>query len=251
MAITQKASRKPYLYKICKNKQCLYFFGEKHSFDPKKTQWVKLKSLWSDFLKDSEQTKKVTFVEAGKVPPATNETEAITEAGGTGLVSFLANQSGVEMICPEPSKKQESIHLEKRFPRERIEYYYFARVVDQWWKIPEPRPDFEKYISGFLDRDKRVLDWKDFDFSFENMKKIHRKLFKKDFNLNKQDFFRDISSPYGTNNLINKIVISSGNFREKHLTEKILEYWEKGYSIFIEYGSSHAIAQEVILKNKL
>ena len=39
-------------------------------------------------------------------------------------------------------------------------------------------PDFVEYIKGYLDNDKKQSGWDDYDFSLDNMKKIHLELFR-------------------------------------------------------------------------
>jgi hypothetical protein len=241
----------PYIYKIKNGKQFLYYFGERHSFDPKHTQWPEQKKFWFDFVKKTEGQKRVAFVEAGRPSPKKTEEESISDAGGTGLVIFLATKQKMEICCPEPDRTFEMHELEKQFSREEIEYYYFARIVHQWGRIPEPKPKFEEYIVRFLERDKKESQWTNFDFSLDNMKIIHKKLFGKRFDLNDSDFFRDLVTPVELKTIINKVSRASGDVREGHIVNEIHKYWKNGYSIFIEYGASHAVRQEPLLKELL
>ncbi len=54
-------------------KQFLYFFGERHSFDPKHPQWTKENKFWFDFVKKTEKQKRVAFVEGGKTSVEKNQ----------------------------------------------------------------------------------------------------------------------------------------------------------------------------------
>lgn len=134
------------------------------------------------------------------------------------------------------------------FSPEEVEYYYFARIVYQWGNMEEPKPDFSTYVSNFLKGDKHISKWEDFDFSLENMKKIHHSLFGTDFNENDTDFFYSIVNPVELNTVVNKVARASSIYRDEHIIGEIKSYQEQGYSIFIQYGSSHAVMQEPALK---
>lgn len=241
----------PYIYKINNGKQFLYYFGERHSFDPKHPQWLEQKKFWADYIKETKNQKMVAFVEAGRPSAGETEEDSIVDAGGTGLVTFLATKQNIEIYCPEPNRTFEMHELEKQFSREEIEYYYFARIVHQWGRIPEPRPKFEEYVVRFLERDKNESQWDDFDFSFENMKIIHERLFGKKFDFNDSNFFGDLVTPVELNTVINKVSRASGDVREVHIVNEIHKYWKKGCSLFIEYGASHAVRQEPVLRELL
>ncbi|PIR40076.1 MAG: hypothetical protein COV33_01895 [Candidatus Zambryskibacteria bacterium CG10_big_fil_rev_8_21_14_0_10_34_34] len=241
----------PYVYKIQNKKQFLYYFGERHSFDPKNKQWIQVKEFWFDFIKNTENSKRIAFVEAGNPSLKETEEKSILEAGGTGLIVFLSSQSKTEVYCPEPNRTYEMMELEKQFSKEEIEYYYFARIVYQWSKIPDPKPKFEEYIIRFLERDKKMSDWNDFDFSFENLKIVHKKLFDTEFDLEDLNFFKDLVTPVELKTVINRVARASGEIRNEYIIKEIQKYWNNGYSIFIEYGASHAVIQESLLKEIL
>ena len=241
----------PYVYKIQNRTQILYYFGERHSRDPNDEQWTKAKQMWNEFVEKTNNQKRVVLFEGGNSYKRNDEVEAITEAGGTGFITYLASKQNIEVFCPEPDRKYEYDELEKSFSREEIEYYYFARIVAQWWRNQDPKPEFEKYIAHYLKRDEEKSSWKDFDFSLDGMKKIHKNLFNTEFNLDDRNFFSKIASPVGTETIVNKVCRASGDVREECITKKIFEYWDNGYSIFIEYGSGHAVREEPLLREKL
>jgi len=241
----------PYIYKIQNKNQFLYYFGEKHSFNPDDAEWIKAKELWNEFVKNTENQKRIVFVEGGVIKAKENEAKAVSEAGGTGLITFLASKDGVNVYCPEPDRKYERTNLEKSFSKEEIQYYYFARLVAQWWRKQEQRPEFEEYINPYLKRDKETSGWNDFDFSLDNMKKVHKKLFGIDFDLNDKKFFQDITTPVILKTVINKVCRTCSTMRNEYIVNEILKYWNQGYSIFVEYGASHAVIQEPLLREKL
>src|SRR3989344_6452645 len=103
----------PYVYKIKNDNQFLYYFGEKHSYDPKDKQWIEVRNLWDEFIKETKNTKRVVFYEGGRTGKWDNEIEAITNAGGTGFITYNASKLNIEIFCPEPDRKYEYVELEK------------------------------------------------------------------------------------------------------------------------------------------
>lgn len=240
----------PYFFSIEKNNQYLFYFGAKHSFDPKHKQFRLLKNYWKKFLNKTKKKKAIVLVEGGERPVSKNEIQSIKEGGEGDFMTFLANQENIETVSPEPEEDYERSELLKKFSREEIQYYYFARVVYQWNNLLD-KPDFEKYISAFLKSDEKSSNWRDFDFSLENMKEVHKKLFKKDFNQNDKEFFYSIINPTFSAAVINLVSRESSTIRDNHIVKEIKKYWNKGKNIFIVYGSSHAVMQESVLREVL
>lgn len=237
----------PYSYVLGSSEQKIYYFGERHSRDPQDTQWRQAKKYWLEFLTNTNNLKRIVFVEGNKLPIMNTEGEAIKKYGGPGFITFLASQNNVDIHCPEPERAYEISELEKKFPKEEIAYYYFARSTSGWNKMKGPRPQFEKYISQSFKKNKIESKWPDFDFSFENMKNIHKKIFRDEFNHNNPDFFKNIVSPIKSETKINEIARFCSNVRNIYMINEIQKYWDMGYSIYIHYGVGHAVMQEPTL----
>jgi hydrogenase maturation factor HypF (carbamoyltransferase family) len=139
--------------------------------------------------------------------------------------------------------------LAKQFSKEEIAYYYFARSANGWNRMKEPKPEFEKYISQSLKKNETESKWLDFDFSLENMKNIHKKLFGDEFNENNSNFFKDVVSPIKSDSRINEVARSCGNIRNEYMVNEIQKYWSTGYSIYIHYGAGHAAMQKPAIEN--
>lgn len=240
----------PFTFKIKKGNQWLYYFGANHTYDPSDQQFEMLKKLWNEFLTDSFENSKIALMEGGVRKINTFEKKAILEDGEAGLLSYLANKEGVKIDSPEPSRKDETGNLESEFSKEEIEYYYFARVVDQWNRH-DIRPDFEKYVNDFLEMDKEESGWKGFDFSLVNMKHIHTKLFKEKFNEQDKDFFYSIVNPTTESTSINRYSRAIGIFRDAYVAKKVIDNINSGKSVFIVYGFTHAIMQEPVYQKLL
>ena len=240
----------PYVFTLESAGKYIYYFGESHSFDPEHPQWPDEKIFWNDFLNHTEGKKRVVFIEGGYRDVSENENEGILKYGGMGLAIQLAYNAGIERFSPEPDEKYEQLELEKKFTREEIQYYYFARIVNQWHR-KKPRPDFEEYINSYLENDKKESGWTDFDFSLDAMKKIHRDIFNTEFDMDDVDFFSKAVNPVKGLSVINAVSRASSAIRDEYIVEKICEYVKEGYSIYLQFGATHAVIQEPLLRELL
>ena len=238
----------PYTVSIKSGLNFLYYFGERHSFNPGDEQWVEVKEFWKDFLDTTKDTKRIVFIEGGIRPREESEEQSIIKHGGMGLATYLAQQEGIETYSPEPDETYERHELQKEFSKEHIQYYYFAGVVHQWGRKQEPKPDFEEYINRYLEDDKKESAWTDFDFSLEAMKKIHRSLFQSAFDENDIDFFYSVVNPVVQKTIVNQVSAMSSDIRDRYIVGEIKKYIANGYSIFAQFGCSHVVMQEPLLK---
>lgn len=238
----------PYPLKLKLGKYYLFYFGESHRYDPKDKQWVLVRKFWKEFLQATRGKKRIVFLEGGHTDPDKTAEEGIRKGSGMGLVAFLAAEEGLKVFSPEPSEKYERQQLEKKYSRKVIQYYYFARVVHQWGRLVNPKPDFEHYIARYLIGDKKQSGWKKFDFSLSGMKKIHVELFKKAFNHKDTGFFAKLSNPTILATPVNHVARASNLVRDENIVNEIKKYNKRGYSIFAQYGYTHVAMQEPLLK---
>ncbi|MDP1625059.1 MAG: hypothetical protein Q8L64_04790 [bacterium] len=226
----------PYILRIKTPKSRLFYFGERHSFDPASEQWRVSKELWAEFLADKSPLK-IALVEGGRRKSFATEKESIEHDGGMGLVTFLATQNGIETASPEPSEAFERAEIEKRgFSRDEIQYYFFARVVHQWVRKLDPKPDFDFYMNWSLKADEMSSGWTGYDFSLDHMKMIHEKLFSKPFSIEEKGLFFETTNPTDEKrNRINQVSIASGEVRNLYIIERIAEYLNDGYSVFAQW----------------
>ena len=236
----------PYKLKLQFGDKWLYYFGEKHSFDPKDKQWGIAEVFWIEFLKSTKNSKRIVFVEGGTRPKEATKEISITKHGGMGLATWLAAQESIETFSPEPDRKYERQELEKQFGRDEIQYYYFARTISQWNRMNNPKPDFNRYITWFLKDDEKNSGWTGYDFSLDHMKEIHKKNFNSDFNGNDGSFFYSVSNPLDENHITNKVARLTSQLRDKYIVGQIQKYLRGGYSVFSQYGFSHVVMQEPV-----
>lgn len=240
-----------YHIEIQKGDQFLYYFGSNHSRDPQNFQYPELKKYWQDFLEKTHSKNSIFLGEGGIRKISEDENMAIRKDAEGGLVTLFAHQAEIPIESPEPTSHDERQELVKQFSKEEVQYYYFARTVHQWLDIPEPRPNFKEYMGRFLARDEKDSQWVGFDFSFENMERIHKTIFGTDFSYQDKDFFYSIINPTKEKSIINAVAGSCSMFRNVHIVAMIEELWKDGKNIFAVFGGGHLILQERALRKLL
>jgi len=192
---------------------------------------------------------RVFSVESSIRPNFTNLEQAVRNSSEGGFISHLAQLSGVEVQCAEPVKDYEILELEKSFSKNEIVYYHFARSVSQYIRKHSSETElgmrkFENYVKPFLIKYMKEFKWADFDFSLENMYKIHKEVFGVEFDLTDKNFLIKIPWPVFYESVINQVSRESGRIRDNWIVGKIETLWKQGNSLFIVQGSSHAVIQE-------
>lgn len=243
--------KQPYHIEIRKGDQFLYYFGSNHSRDPQNFQYPELKKYWQDFLEKTHSKNSIFLGEGGIRKISKDENMAIHKDAEGGLVTLLAHQAQISIESPEPNSHDERQELVKQFSKEEVQYYYFARTVHQWLNIPDSRPDYKEYMSRFLVRDEKDSRWAGFDFSFENMERIHKTIFGTDFNYQDRDFFYSIINPTKDTSIINTVAGACSLYRNIYIVARIEELWKGGKNIFVVFGFAHLILQERALRKLL
>jgi hypothetical protein len=106
----------------------------------------------------------------------------------------------------------------------------------------------DEYIIQFLKKLQDETGWNEFDFSMQHLKDIHTNIFNTAFDETDQNFFQSIVTPTNTNSVINRISRDMDVVRDTAIVQGILDEWNKGKSVFVVYGASHAVIQEKALK---
>lgn len=237
----------PYFYSTSKGSQRMFFLGSHHSFEPKDNLFKRIVRIWKKFLEETRGTESVVFIEGGtRAIEGLSRDRIIEKHGEPGFVTYLAHSEKLPVASPEPDKIDEVEELLKHFSRDEVEYYYFARSILQWNKL-KVKPDFEKYIRGYLDRDSKKFGWKDYNFSVKHMVELHNKQNSHEF-----DPIGCERCMYNSSNPSSSSVSSlSSVIRDEKLVIEAKKIWDTNKSLFISYGSGHAIVCEPALKRLL
>src|SRR3989344_3999133 len=239
----------PYIFHIQKNGQHIFYFGAKHTFNPRDPQYKKITAYWDTFLKVTHKNNCIALIEGGERTVSKTKKQAIRDGGEMHYIVYLASKNGIKTISPEPLAQYRYKKLLKKFSKKEIAYYDFALVCYQWNRYKK-KPNFEKYVNRFLESDKRNSGWKNFDFSLKNMLKIHKETFGTEFDKNNNQFFSDILDPISNKSIINKVsFFEESGLRDEYIAREIEKFWEKGMNIFVIYGTSHAVIQEAVIRD--
>lgn len=173
------------------------------------------------------------------------------KAGGEpNLVTLWAAQENIGTFSPEPDRQIEANHLLERFNREEVMHYYFARQVNQW-NLMKRSEDLGSYLEKTLKRHSEFLNWDGFDFSLENMIRVHKEITGQEFDPENWEFFQALSDPRKNIAVTNKVCARSSRFRDSYIVSEILRLWKENKAIFIVYGRTHAIMQEPAIRKLL
>ncbi len=98
-----------------------------------------------------------------------------------------------------------------------------------------------------MQRDQENSGWEDFNFSIDHMIAIHNKKYNHEFDpiVCKECCYK-MSNPS-----LNPVSSESSLIRDEHIVLEIKKNWDQGKSLFVIYGSGHAIVQEPALRKLL
>ncbi len=231
------------------NNQSLYFFGANHSNDPSDSQFIQLQKFWAEFL-DVTKENRIVFTERtiNKVPPDYND--VIKLDGEGGAVQWLARQSNILAICPEPDSTQQRQSLCQKFDSHEVAYTFIAQYLGAWFRRTNPNKTFREATKDTLEREANFSDIYGFIPDNAWLIEQHKILFG-DQNLEDGKFLNHITDPRKTDSKINIIVAARTEVRNDYILNKIQSVWNEGKSLFIVYGKGHATILFPQLQNLL
>ena len=241
----------PYSYTIrCRN-QILYYFGGNHSHDKTNPQYRKLQSFWRKFIKQVNPENAIVLVEDGPHTPDKNIEEAVYYGGENGYVTFLNRKLKISIECPEPSYKEQVLHLNKKYSREKIILFFFIRALAQWHRSEIKRRRIESmnlYLTKKMRRYKSEFPWSKYSYTVNQMEKVFKKIYSKSLKSLSESSVNDLLFP-SRESPMNKIANSLNQFRDYRILRRIEKHWRMGKSIFIVYGGSHAVVQKPVISD--
>lgn len=241
----------PYLFTLHQADQNCYYFGADHSWDATHRQYVQLQSFWDDFLQTTDGKNCVVLVEGSlrNLHDSATTTQAIRRAGGEGgFITFLAQQAGICVKCPEPSEQILYQQLQKQFCQEHIAYTYLAQAALSAIRSKKGNNhvSLQEYVEACGAKNQGYFS---IPLTVETFKKIHHQLFDAPFTLEDEEFFYQITNPTATDSVINSICRQKSIVRDLHIVEYINKLKALGKNVFIVYGCTHAVMQEKALRS--
>lgn len=219
----------PRFYKLKFNNQVLYTLGVTHSNNPQNLQFKKIEEYWQEFLNDVQAKESIVFVEGGDWPIEKSARKAITTWGESGYVAYLAHNSKIEWISPEPDRFEEMKQLNKKFSKEDILYYYFIRMALQWSRVKSDM-DLANYTN--MQQYIELQGWEDCDVSVEHYQQEHIKKYGHELDLDDRPNCLFDHHYY-------QVEDESVRIRDKSILKWIKDYLKLDRNIFLVYGATH------------
>lgn len=239
----------PYVFSSNKDNQFLFYFGCKHTRDPRDEQFEEIKNFWSEFLTKTKKHNCVVLIESNPLPTIIGEQDGvIKEFGERGFMVWLAEKEKVPFYHPELQIGEEAEILAKHFPKKLIVYFYFIRSVRSWLEGERPE-NFENVLRRAANACQQRINWQDVSCSVEDIKEIHKEIFGEELSIKNKETINRAPVPIYYDSVINDIARESSRIRNIKILEEIEKFWEEGKNIFILYGASHAVVQERAVKS--
>lgn len=271
----EQAAVTPVVLRYQIGNQELVAIGAPHTYTNKPEHPVlkKIRDEFGEYVQRIPKEKRIAMVEGfHNGQPRTEATlEESAKRGESHMLTFLANQSGSEVISPEaPDEKILADLLEKGMTGENIALFHVLRALRGGMQRGEVRhgvPLPRGRVSVAIARIEQAFrpGWTRSDYSEEvagqilseavpKINKAMRNVFKEDlFELSKNGEVKVVAnekiifdsvdpSPWaGNTTVINSISRIVSDTRDSYILEKLAEAVEKGKSPFIVYGRSHII----------
>jgi hypothetical protein len=238
----------PYIVETAHGGQRLLFYGSDHTNNPNSPQFSDLEQRWKIFI--SEAHNPVALVEGHLDEVSEEETAdritSIVNGGESQFMVYLARRDGVPVHSPEPDRNWEATKLADEFGKDKVILYYFVRQLGLWNRYDE-QGDIEAKAVDMLMHMARTYKWENVDFSIEGMQLLHQAVFDKPIDIHDRQWLYDITTPTPRGHITNVIARRSGELRDEYLLDQIENYWREGQSLYVVFGSAHAVRLEPAL----
>lgn len=239
----------PYILEARRGNQHMLFYGSQHITDPSHPQFADIEDRWSVFIR--EATTPIALVEGrhDEVPFADTADRAESMSSGESRFTvYLARRDGIPVASPEPPRTLEAETLARQFGHENVVLFYFVRQLEGWLRQGKSQDYLLTEGSNTLQLMKQTLQWDDIDFSLSGMQALHAQVFQKPLDPADKRWLYDLITPATDHHVTNQLARASGDLRDAHILSELEKYWHNGRSLFIVYGSAHAIRMEPALR---
>jgi len=213
----------------------LTFFGSRHSADPKQIRAIR-KSI-------VETKPEIILVESG-YDRATYPTkkEAIQQGQECGYVAYLAKKRGIKIQSNDPSDKFIDEKVSLKYGKDITFLYSMLRIIIHTRK----KINFDYYFKNSAGYYQYELQWKNFNCTYNNFKRIFIKEIKEEFDLNKNYF--DYFDPTLDYNILNGVTRDINDIRKSYMLKLLKKLLKKYNNIFLIKGQSHLLFEKENIK---
>jgi hypothetical protein len=230
--------RRPYIFTIESSKRGkVVAVGVEHMNDQTNSQFDSISHFW-------ELNKPTVALVEGRLGFYIKWLHnPIERFGESGLTAELAKKDRVDLYTWEPTREDEIELLIKQYSAQKLAMFYSLRPffgTPPQYRSSNPEENLQDLIDERTNKKhlkNTLTSWKDID-----------SIWKADFP-NKD--WRTFNSGYGYPGYLHDIWNSSNLARDEHMINIIIELVNKGETVFITMGSSHAPRIEESLKKAL
>jgi len=218
------------------SKNIIIFFGSQHSKD--KNQLIEIEKR----IKDLQPN--IILVEGNyNLANYKSKEESVLYGGEMGFVSYLAKNKKIKLLSNDPPEKRTIMFVTQKYGKDFCFLYSFMRNINHYLK------DNKGKMNGLIEytilKFKSNSNWDNYEYTFQNLKKIFKSLMEKDL-----DIYQDFSDYFNPNlsfSIFNKISRDLSEFRDSFTMNLLKEILIHNRKIFIIKGKSHLYKQ----KNKI
>lgn len=262
----------PTIHVVASAGNTLDFCGIQHSNDPDnpndRYMLDRIKNELGEFLERPSDHQKIVLLEGWKGPRTAmdelSEDNLIRAGGEEALADRMVRAADVEIMNPEPDRKEEFDQLCREFPENEVFYWFVARQAVQWGREhPVPPADqieqrderqqavrqkFDQLVTTLEDTLGREPSFRETTASFDMLQQTHAELFGGELDWHDIGHFAAQANPIDEHSVINTIMNRSNRIRDEHILGKIKESMDAGKDIFALYGDGHAFTLEEALR---
>lgn len=247
----------PYIFKLEAGNKKVYYFGTRHTRDPKDPILLEIERAFLESGPDvvfvegvNVKGDKKAFDEKIKNSP---QEDLIPKMGESGSLLKLAIEKNIDWHCPEPTDEELYKHLVGNFSADYIFAWEIFHLLPQYNRLMK-HEGFEQYVAPFIDRFKQSTNCSGFDYSYDRAIAIGKEVLGKNIDVENDpdalDYIDPIPWPEKKNKqtILNQISRASSLFRDKKIVGDIADALRTHNNILILYGASHAVMQEPALR---
>ncbi len=220
--------RRPYIYSLTSNTRGkVLICGVSHSKDIDNPDLDSIKYYWKSFDPD------VALVEGRVGNLITWLQNPVKELGEGGLITLLANKSGIDLFTWEPRRESEIKTLLKKYPAEELAMFYSFRPYFSNMRYGN-YSDPESTLQGYLESRTNYPGIKGIFKTWQELEKKWKRNFP---NVDWRDHGSGRGYPKG---YLNDIWNDTNLLRDEHMIWSIIELVSGGKKVFVTMGVSHA-----------
>ena len=230
--------RRPYIYTInAKTGGKVIVVGTEHLNDPEHKQFDSIRNYWAS------NNPTIALVEGRLGFYCKWLHNPIEKFGEGGLTAKLAKENNVDLYTWEPTREDEIELLKTKYSAKKLAMFYSLRPffgISKEERQNKPEDILQKLIDERTDYDYlkgAITSWEEIDSIW------------------KQDFpdidWKNFSTGYGWPGYFHDIWNSSNLTRDEHMIQIILECIDKGETVFVTMGASHAPRIEDALRKTI